>query len=226
LLGFSGKSGGRFSKNDLMPSCASPLAARWPTHCRSSVYGVERVLGTHMLHISRRLTVAATPDDELAANFFASACAAGNKSSGGWIERTSPPFNASFGTEQLRRHHPFLRLLHADQAAAGTSRNRFHRMPRLLKTKPIRAVVDIRRMSIGGHIVMPTPTAAPFIAATIGFRQLKIASAIESLASRLCGLPPSVPHLEGAAAARDVGPGAEGATGAGSRRWHAPRPSH
>ena len=36
---------------------------------------------------------------------------------------------------------------------------------------------------MGRHMVMPTPTAAPLIAATIGFRQLKIASVIESLAS-------------------------------------------
>ena len=44
---------------------------------------------------------------------------------------------------------------------------------------------------MGRHMVMPTPTAAPLIAATIGFRQLKIASVIESLASRFCGLLPS-----------------------------------
>ena len=64
-------------------------------------------------------------------------------------------------------------------------------MPRLLNTKPMRALVDIKRMSIGKHMVMPTPTAAPLIAATIGFRQLKIASVIESLASRFCGAAPS-----------------------------------
>ena len=44
---------------------------------------------------------------------------------------------------------------------------------------------------MGRHIVMPTPTAAPLIAATIGFRQLKIAKVIESPASRFCGLLPS-----------------------------------
>src|SRR4029077_16084485 len=37
LLGFRGKLGARFSKNDLMPSCASAPAARYPTHCRSRV---------------------------------------------------------------------------------------------------------------------------------------------------------------------------------------------
>ena len=64
-------------------------------------------------------------------------------------------------------------------------------MPRLLKTKPMRALLDIMRMSMGRHMVMPTPTAAPLIAATMGFRQLKMASVMESLASRFCGLLPS-----------------------------------
>ena len=62
---------------------------------------------------------------------------------------------------------------------------------------------------------MPTPTAAPLIAATIGFRQLKIASVIESLGLALLRLVAVVPDLEGAAAAGDVGAGAEGAAGAG-----------
>ena len=64
-------------------------------------------------------------------------------------------------------------------------------MPRLLNTKPMRAALDIRRTSIGRHMVMPTPTAAPLIAATMGFRQLKIAKVIESRASRFCGSVPS-----------------------------------
>ena len=47
------------------------------------------------------------------------------------------------------------------------------------------------RMSIGRHMVMPTPTAAPLIAATIGLRQLKIASVIDSFGSRFTGAAPS-----------------------------------
>jgi len=47
-------------------------------------------------------------------------------------------------------------------------------MPRLLNTKPMRALLDMSRTSIGRHIVTPTPTAGPLIAATMGLRQLKI----------------------------------------------------
>ena len=64
-------------------------------------------------------------------------------------------------------------------------------MPRLLNTKPILPALEIMRTSMGRHMVMPTPTAAPLIAATMGFRQLKIARVIELLASRFCGLLPS-----------------------------------
>ncbi len=64
-------------------------------------------------------------------------------------------------------------------------------MPRLLNTKPILPAVDIIRMSIGRHMVIPTPTAAPLIAATIGLRQLKIASVIDSFGSRFTGAAPS-----------------------------------
>ena len=42
-------------------------------------------------------------------------------------------------------------------------------MPRRAKTKPIRAVVEAMRTSIGSVIVMPTPTAGPLMAAMTGF---------------------------------------------------------
>ena len=42
--------------------------------------------------------------------------------------------------------------------------------------KPIFAPLAAMRMSIGSVMVMPTPTAAPLIAAIDGLRQLKIAS--------------------------------------------------
>ena len=69
-------------------------------------------------------------------------------------------------------------------------------MPRLLNTKPTLPAAEIMRMSIGRHMVMPTPTAAPLIAATIGFRQLKIASEIESPGSRFCDAVPSFQTLK------------------------------
>ena len=144
-----------------------------------------------MLHISRRLTAAATAEDVLAANFLASACAAGSSSSGAWTERTRPPFSASSAPNSSAV------ITHSWACCMPTSRGRNQHepasiaMPRLLNTKPMRAALDIRRTSIGRHMVMPTPTAAPLIAATIGFRQLKIAKVIESLASRFCGLLPS-----------------------------------
>src|SRR6266851_1807525 len=144
-----------------------------------------------MVHISRRLTAAATEDEELAANFFASACAAGKSSPGAWTERTRPPFSASSAPNSSAV------ITHSCACCMPTSRGRNQHepasiaMPRLLNTKPMRADADIIRTSMGRHMVMPTPTAAPLIAATIGFRQLKIASVIESLASRFCGLLPS-----------------------------------
>ncbi len=49
-------------------------------------------------------------------------------------------------------------------------------MPRRENTKPKRAAVDARRMSIGSCIVTPTPTAAPLIAPITGFRLRKIRS--------------------------------------------------
>ena len=41
--------------------------------------------------------------------------------------------------------------------------------PRRLKTKPIRAAVDARRMSMGKVMVAPKPTAGPLMAAITGF---------------------------------------------------------
>src|SRR5204862_7763479 len=60
--GLSGKAGGRFSKNDLMPSCASAPAARWPTQATSSVTASSGSCAPIMLHITRRLTAAATAE--------------------------------------------------------------------------------------------------------------------------------------------------------------------
>src|SRR5689334_10719822 len=68
LDGLSGKSGARFSKNDLMPSWASAPAARWPTQATSSVTASSGFSPPHMLHISRRLTAVATADEVFAAN--------------------------------------------------------------------------------------------------------------------------------------------------------------
>ena len=48
-------------------------------------------------------------------------------------------------------------------------------MPRREKTKPILAVALATRMLVGRHIVMPTPTAAPFMAAMVGLEQLWMA---------------------------------------------------
>lgn len=49
-------------------------------------------------------------------------------------------------------------------------------MPRLEKTNPIFAGAYATRILAGRHMVMPTPTAAPLIAAMVGFEQLCIAS--------------------------------------------------
>ena len=43
-------------------------------------------------------------------------------------------------------------------------------MPRRLKTKPKRAVVEAMRMSMGSCMVAPMPTAAPFTAQITGLR--------------------------------------------------------
>ena len=43
-------------------------------------------------------------------------------------------------------------------------------IPRLAKTKPTFAVAETIRMAMGRVMVMPTPTAEPFMAATVGLR--------------------------------------------------------
>jgi hypothetical protein len=49
-------------------------------------------------------------------------------------------------------------------------------IPRLANTKPIFAEAHATRMLAGRVIVIPTPTAAPLMAAMVGFEQLCIAS--------------------------------------------------
>src|ERR1700761_835998 len=51
-------------------------------------------------------------------------------------------------------------------------------IPRLLKTKPILALAYATRMHAGKHMVMPTPTAAPCMAAIVGFEQWWIANEV------------------------------------------------
>ncbi len=149
-----------------------------------------------MFHISCRFTAAATDEELRSANLRANAWAAASSSSGAWIERTSPPFSASSAPNNSAV------ITHSWACCMPTRRGRYQlepasiAMPRLLNTKPMRAAVDIMRMSIGRHMVMPTPTAAPLIAATIGFRQLWIASVIDSLGSRFTGLLPSFHTLK------------------------------
>lgn len=50
-------------------------------------------------------------------------------------------------------------------------------IPLLTNTKPILASFAATRMSIANVIVIPTPTAAPFIAAMMGFLHLYAAKA-------------------------------------------------
>ena len=47
-------------------------------------------------------------------------------------------------------------------------------MPRREKTKPMRASVEARRMSIGSVMVAPMPTAGPLIAPMTGLSDLKM----------------------------------------------------
>jgi len=58
---------------------------------------------------------------------------------------------------------PTSRGRNQDEAASGV-------MPRRAKTKPNRALVEARRMSIGNCMVTPMPTAAPLIAPITGLR--------------------------------------------------------
>jgi hypothetical protein len=44
-------------------------------------------------------------------------------------------------------------------------------MPRLLNTNPTLAFAYAIRMQAGKHMVMPTPTAAPWMAAIVGLEQ-------------------------------------------------------
>ena len=50
-------------------------------------------------------------------------------------------------------------------------------MPRREKTKPTFAVEQAMRIVAGRVMVMPTPTAGPFIAAIVGLEQLWMARA-------------------------------------------------
>src|SRR4051794_28430186 len=79
-----------------------------------------------------------------------------------------------------------------DDAASGT-------MPRRADTKPKLAPSDPRRVSPGGVIVTPTPTAGPFTAAITGLVLLKIRSVTSPPSSRCTPEGPPAPALSNVA---------------------------
>ena len=128
-----------------------------------------------------------------------SARAAGNSSSGACSERTRPPSNASsaekmrpVATHSIACCMPTRRGRNQEEAASITT-------PRREKTKPNRASVEARRISIGRICVAPKPTAGPFTAAITGFFMSKRRSATRP--------PPSRWRAPGSGRARSKVPG-------------------
>ena len=166
----NGNFAGRFSRNDAMPSRASPppRMARMPRVsilCASIGWLAAAIFHNIWRHMETETA------ELLSAISRARARAAGNRSSGSWRERTNPPSSASCAsnTRPVRTHSQACcnpttlgrnQLLHASITR-----------PRRAKTKPNRALVEARRISIGNCMVTPTPTAGPFTAAIIGFLQ-------------------------------------------------------
>ena len=64
-------------------------------------------------------------------------------------------------------------------------------IPRRVKTNPIFAVSAASRMSAGSIEVMPTPTAAPLMAAITGLSEAKMRSVIRPPKSRCAAGSPS-----------------------------------
>ena len=72
---------------------------------------------------------------------------------------------------------PTIRGRNQEEQASGTT-------PRRAKTNPILASSAAMRISMGRVMVMPIPTAGPWMAAITGLRQLKTARAIRPPPSR------------------------------------------
>jgi len=154
-LGFSGKSGGRFSKNDLMPSCASALAGDWPKHCSPCTR--RAVLAPHMLHISRLLTVAATRR-RAGSEFFASA--ARRQQVLRRMDSSAPVTLQRSSARTIRRHQHIPAPAASDQGGRN-QQNPLHRHARLLKTKPDPGGLSTSGgCPSAGQSVMPRPRGA------------------------------------------------------------------
>jgi hypothetical protein len=86
------------------------------------------------------------------------------------VQRSDEAAAQSFlGIEHAAGHGPFQRLGQPHDARQEPARRRFGHDAAPRETRPKRAVLDASRMSIGNCMVTPTPTAAPFTAAMIGF---------------------------------------------------------
>ena len=102
--------------------------------------------------------------------------AAGNNSSGLWIDLINPPSKASSGPNTLPEYihskafeTPTILGRNQDEHASGTK-------PLRAKTNPYFASSDANLISIANCIVMPTPTAGPLQAEIIGFKHSNIFS--------------------------------------------------
>src|SRR2546428_4225374 len=122
--------------------------------------------------------------DVLSAISRASARAAGSSASGSSTRLTRPPARAS-SAENTRPVY-----VHSAACATPTSRGgtcllaRWGTRPGLANERPIFAVLEARRTSIGSVSVMPKPTAGPLMAAISGFFISKMRSVMSPPPSR------------------------------------------
>ena len=125
------------------------------------------------------------------------------------------------GNTRPVKHHssavcrPTSRGRNQDEAASGV-------MPRRAKTKPKRASVEARRMSMASCMVTPTPTAGPFTAAITGLRLSKMRKVSRPPPSR-CTPPTRACRADGVACSAVVESARAGRTGQPRRRSRARR---
>src|SRR6266849_10106316 len=125
-----------------------------------------------------------------------------------------PAFQRFLSAEQLGRHHPFLRLLHADQPRQEPAGSRLHRHAALVEDE-----ADAGGRRHHPHVHRQAHGDADAHRRAVDRRHDRFQAIEDRQRDRIAGiallrLVAVVPHLEGAAAARDIGAGAEGPAGA------------
>ena len=159
---------GLFSRKERMPSLASGRSPVQKIHLDSSLWASMGWPAPSIFHRSCRDRATETAEVFRAISVAISR-ALGISLSGASNSLTNPCASASRASKTLPVR------IHSAALLIPTIRGRNHVlhasgiMPRLVKTNPMRASRDARRMSMGRVNVMPKPTAGPFMAAISGF---------------------------------------------------------